>query len=295
MKNATATARANDQPSGNPATIAQAIARAGIDRAEAGYLMQAVTGRDRAGLIAHGDEPLDAERVRCFLALARRRRRGEPLAYLVGRRAFHELDLEVGPGVLIPRPETELLVELALARLPAHAPVRVLDLGTGSGAIALSLACARPQADIVAVDRSAAALTIAQRNLRRLHASGGRVHLLCGDWYEALSPSAGFDLIVSNPPYVAVGDPHLAQGDLRFEPREALVAGDDGLAAIRRVVTGAHPHLKPGGMLLFEHGHDQAPSCRALLQTAGFCDLIAARDLAGLPRVAGGRLQSQAI
>ena len=166
---------------------------------------------------------------------------------------------------------------------------RVLALGTGSGAIALALALLRPQLDVVAVDRSPDALAVAKRNLGRLLPGTQRVHLVRGDWYQALSGGA-FDLIVSNPPYVAARDPHLGEGDLRFEPAAALVGGDDGLDAIRRVVAGAAAFLAPGGQLLFEHGYDQAPVCRRLLAAAGFSSLIEVADLAGIPRVAGGRL-----
>jgi release factor glutamine methyltransferase len=276
-------------PAGKALSIGQALADAGLDRADAACLLRAVTGASRAQLIAHGEEVLPESQARRFLELAHRRRQGEPVAYLTGRREFYGFDFEVDSAVLIPRPETELLVDLALDRLPPDAGARVLDLGTGSGAIALALALLRPQLDVVAVDRSPDALAVAKRNLVRLLPGTQRVRLVQGDWYQALS-GGSFDLIVSNPPYVAARDPHLGEGDLRFEPAAALVGGDDGLDAIRRVVAGAAAFLAPGGQLLFEHGYDQAPACRRLLAAAGFSSLIEVADLAGIPRVAGGRL-----
>jgi release factor glutamine methyltransferase len=272
-----------------PLSIRQAIADAGLDRAEAAYLLRAVTGASHAYLIAHAEECLSDAQAQRFRDLAQRRREGEPVAYLIGRREFYGLDFEVDPAVLIPRPETELLVDLALACLPPNAAARVLDLGTGSGAIALALAQQRPRLEVVAVDCSPAALLVAARNLRRLIPGAHRVRLMHSDWYRALS-GCTFDLVVSNPPYVAAADPHLTQGDLRFEPAAALVGGNDGLDAIRQIVTGATAFLVPGGQLLFEHGHDQAEACRQLLATAGFSSLVGAADLAGIPRVAGGRL-----
>lgn len=269
--------------------IEVAIADAGIARSDAALLLRAVTGANAAYLIAHAGDALSEQQARRFAELAIRRRQGEPIAYLVGQREFYSLDFEVDSAVLIPRPETELLVDLALERLPVHRNVRVLDLGTGTGAIALALAVQRPGIEIYAVDRSAAALDVARRNLQRLVPEPHRVRLLQSDWYQALSGET-FDLIVSNPPYVPAQDPHLAQGDLRFEPVHALVGGEDGLAAIRRIIAGAAPHLVNGGHLLFEHGYDQAPACRQLLEDAGFSVLIAAADLAGMPRVAGGSL-----
>lgn len=268
--------------------ISEAIGRAAINRTEAAYLLRAATGASHAYLIAHAEEALTETQSVRYFELVRRRRQGEPVAYLVGRREFYGIDIEVDTSVLIPRPETELLVDLALERLPANATARVLDLGTGSGAIAVALATLRPQIDLVAVDCSAAALAVAQRNFRRLLPAQTRVQLLTGDWYQAV-PQRRFDLIVSNPPYVAAGDPHLAHGDVRFEPAGALVGGDDGLAALRHIIAGAPRYLAPGGHLLVEHGYDQAAACRQLLQAAGFSALIDAADLAGIPRVAGGQ------
>jgi release factor glutamine methyltransferase len=270
-------------------TIADALARAGLERAEAGYLLKAVTGASLAQLVAYPERRLDASQSGRFAELARRRRQGEPIAYLVGRREFYGFDFEVSPAVLIPRPETELLVTLALERLSESAAARVLDLGTGSGAIGLTIAALRPQVRLVAVDISEAALAVARRNCERLISERGRVRLLRSDWFAALNGQR-FDLIVSNPPYVAQGDAHLRKGDLRFEPQQALVGGADGLESMRRIVSGAPQHLTPGGWLLMEHGYDQAGACRRLLEQAGFAQLVSASDLARHPRVCGGRL-----
>ncbi|HZP92348.1 MAG TPA: peptide chain release factor N(5)-glutamine methyltransferase [Burkholderiales bacterium] len=268
-------------------TVGQALAAEGIDRGEAACLLRAVTAANLAHLIAHPDARLTPNQTQRFLDLVRRRRKGEPIAYLAGRREFYGLDFEVTPAVLVPRPETELLVELALERIPDKAPTRVLDLGTGSGAVGVSIAALRPSAEVVAVDASEQALELARGNGVRL-AGGARLTFLRSDWFSALQ-GRRFDLILSNPPYVAEGDPHLARGDLRFEPRQALVGGADGLAAIRSIVGEAPRHLFEGGWLLFEHGFDQATACRELLEGTGFMDLITAQDLAGIPRVAGGR------
>jgi release factor glutamine methyltransferase len=219
--------------------------------------------------------------------LVARRALGEPVAYLVENREFFSRDFAVGPDVLIPRPETETLVEAALSRLAPDASI--LDLGTGSGAIAVSLACERAGTRVTATDVSAAALAMAQLNAEA-HACSSSIEFLQGSWY---APLAGrrFDMIVSNPPYVAHGDAHLAQGDLRFEPAHALSDGsDDGLDSIRSIVAGARLHLPPGGWILLEHGHDQADAVARLLAAAGFGDCVSIPDLAGIPRVAGGRL-----
>lgn len=268
-------------------TINEALAAGGIERREAGYLLRAVTGLSQASLIAEAHQALKSEEVQRFEELARRRRNGEPLAYLVGTREFYGLVLEVSPAVLIPRPETELLVELALQRVPEHQAADILDLGTGSGAIALAVAARRPRACVLAVDVSADALEIAARNCRRHGLT--RVELRQGNWFAAVGDRR-FDLIVSNPPYVAEGDGHLAEGDLRFEPKLALVGGADGLHAIRRIVREAPAHLKPDGWLLLEHGYDQGAAVRALLVAAGFSPLVQEADLAGYVRVTGGRL-----
>jgi len=248
-------------------------------------LFERVSGKARAWLIAHADEAAGPEAEQAFADLAERRRLGEPMAYILGAREFYGLELQVTPAVLIPRPETELLVELALQRIPANAAARVLDLGTGSGAIAIALAQARPQARLTAVDVDYAALTVARENARRHRVS---VRFFCGDWFGAL-PGERFDLIVSNPPYVAAADSHLALGDLRFEPQRALVGGADGLDCIRVIVSEARAHLHGDAWLLFEHGYDQADACRALLQAHGYEEVQSWPDLAGIARVSGGR------
>jgi len=267
-------------------TVRRALAQSGLVPIDAQVLLAHAARRDRAWLAAHATDPLDAATLDAFFALAKRRRGGEPVAYLVGRREFWGLDLAVDVRVLIPRAETETLVDAALARIPSDRPARVLDLGTGSGAIALAIASERPAATIVAVDASAPALALARDNAARLGAVN--VRFVAGDWYDGLD-EAPFDVIVSNPPYVAPLDPHLREGDLPHEPAQALVAPPDGLSALRVVVAGARERLVPHGWLLVEHGHDQADAVRDLLAHAGFAELVALRDLAGIPRVAGGR------
>ncbi len=267
-------------------TVSRALVASGLVPFEAKLLLAHVLRRDRAWLAAHADDVVAAQETETFEALARRRRDGEPIAYLIGRREFYGLDLEITPDVLIPRPETELLVDLALARLPADRDARVVDLGTGSGAVALAIAAARREAHVVGTDVSSAALALAQRNGARL--SIGNVSFVESDWFEAL-PHERFDLVVANPPYVAAGDPHLREGDLRHEPAQALTSGADGLSAIRVIVAAAPAHLASGGWLLLEHGYDQADRVGALLRDAGFADVRAARDLAGILRVSYGR------
>lgn len=239
-----------------------------------------------AWLLAHDTDALPAERAAAFDALLARRLAGEPVAYLTGRREFFGRPFIVTPDVLIPRPDTELLIELALARLPTDRPVTVLDLGTGSGCIAITLALERPRARVTAVDRSVAALAIARRNAALLDA---RVEFLTSDWFAALG-GRRFDLIVGNPPYVAADDPHLASGDVRFEPSTALASGADGLADLRHLVAVAPAHLHAGGAVLLEHGYDQAEAVRALLVHHGFVCVATWPDLAGRPRVSGGNL-----
>lgn len=258
-------------------------------RLEVRLLLGHLLDQSRAWLAAHGGEAPTPDQMRAWRTLLARRLAGEPAAYIVGEREFYSLTFSVTPAVLIPRPETELLVDLALARLPLGRAVRLLDLGTGSGAVALTLAKHRPQAEIVAVDRSAAALTLARENGRRLNAP--QVAWVQSDWYGGLS--GYFDVIVSNPPYIPEGDAHLRRGDLRFEPRMALAAGIDGLAAICRVVAEAPAHLCAGGWLLFEHGFDQADACQALLTAAGFEQIDSFADLAGIRRVSGGQLPAR--
>lgn len=269
-----------------PLTVARALREPGLDPVDVRVLLQHVLGVGHAWLIAHGEHALTEAQVEAFSGLLGRRRAGEPVAYLTGAREFYGRDFAVGPAVLIPRPETELLVELALDRIPRDRVVHVLDLGTGSGNVAITLALERPRAMVTAVDRSPEALAAAAANAARL--GDVSVRLLNGNWFSALGDEV-FELIVSNPPYVAADDPHLARGDLPFEPPGALTPGPDGLAAIRRIVAEAGRHLAPGGWLLFEHGYDQGPAARDLLATAGFGAVQTWQDLAGLDRVSGGR------
>jgi len=254
-------------------------------RIEVQCLLQAVLQVNRAWLLTHPEQVLSDEQTFRFSALYKRRLNGEPIAYLLGEREFYGLTFKVTPATLIPRPETELLVDLALQRIPRHGACRVLDMGTGSGAIALSIAHARPEAEVVAVDASMAALEVAQFNMQRLNL--GNVRLLRSDWFSSLQGER-FDMIVSNPPYIAADDVHLAQGDVRFEPRTALVSGADGLDDIRCICTQAQAHLRPKGWLIFEHGYDQAAQVRALLQQSGLKEIFSARDLSGIERVSGG-------
>jgi len=253
-------------------------------RRDAERLLQHALGVERAWLFAHDDEMPDTERAAAFNRLVARRASGEPSAYLTGRREFHSLDLAVTRDVLIPRAETELLVEIALDRLPDDEVVHVADLGTGSGAIALALARARPHARVLATDTSEAALTVARANANALGIRN--VAFARGSWCAPLA-ERGFQLIVSNPPYIAAADPHLARGDLRFEPPSALASGADGLDAIRTIVREARRHLKAQGWLLFEHGHDQGHAARELLEAAGYREIFSATDLEGRERVSG--------
>lgn len=257
-----------------------------IGRTDAQWLLLHVLGRSQAWLFAHADDALDARHAQAFEAVVARREAGEPVAYLTGRRGFRSLELEVAPGVLIPRPETELLVELALERIAPDREVRIADLGTGSGAIALAVASERPQASIVAVDASMEALSIATGNARRLGLANVSFHQ--GDWWQPLAGDR-FDIVVANPPYISEGDPHLAEGDLRFEPAMALASGADGLDAIREIVAGAPPHLVARGWLLLEHGWEQGEAVRVLLQGSGFVDVETRRDLEDRERVTLGQ------
>ncbi len=270
-------------------TVRQALAQSGLVPVDGQALLAHALGRDRAWLIAHAGDVLPREDADRFFALARRRREGEPVAYLTGWREFWGLRLAVDPSVLIPRAETETLVEMALARLSAGRVPSVLDLGTGSGAIALAVAHERPLARVVASDRSQAALEVARANAQRLGITN--IAFVSGDWYEALPPrtATGFDLIASNPPYVAAGDVHLREGDLRFEPIGALAAGADGLDALRVIVAGAPARLAMGGWLVVEHGYDQSDAVQCLFADAGLADIASGRDLAGIPRVVAGR------
>jgi len=266
------------------ATIGGLLRESGLPRPEAELLLRSALGCERVYLIAHPEEVVDSSRARSAQDGFARRRTGEPVSYVTGWREFYGLALRVNPEVLIPRPETERLVELALERLPA--PARVLELGTGSGAIAIALATERPGLGIVvATDVSEAALALASRNARD---HGVEIAFVLSDWFDALGPEQ-FDLIVANPPYVAAGDAHLERGDVRFEPRLALVGGEDGLDCIRKIAADARTRLRVGGWLLLEHGYDQKDRCVELLLELGYADVGDFQDLAGWPRVCAGR------
>jgi len=267
-------------------TLAAALAdarTAGLDRLDAQLLLAHVLQRPRSWLLAHDTDLLAPQDAAAFRAAVARRAAGEPLAYITGRKEFHGLSLQVDASVLVPRPDTETLVDWALEHLGAHEASTVVDLGTGSGAIALALKHARPAAHVHAVDASAAALATARANAARLHLDLRFHH---GDWWTAVGGQR-FQLAVSNPPYIAEGDPHLAA--LQAEPVMALTSGADGLDAIRRIVADAPAHLEPGAWLLVEHGHDQADAVAMLLRNAGFDAVCSRQDLAGVNRCTGGR------
>ncbi|SFA70538.1 peptide chain release factor N(5)-glutamine methyltransferase [Azotobacter beijerinckii] len=255
-------------------------------RLDAEWLLAAALGKPASYLRTWPEREVPVEVAARFAADLARRRAGEPVAYILGRQGFWSLDLEVAPATLIPRPDTELLVETALALLPAT-PAAVLDLGTGTGAIALALAAERPAWRLTGVDRIGEAVALAERNRRRLGL--GSVEFLQSDWFSALD-GRRFDLIASNPPYIATDDPHLVLGDVRFEPASALVAGTDGLDDIRRIVAAAPDHLAANGWLLLEHGFGQAGAVRALLAAGGFVEVHSRRDLGGHERISLGRL-----
>lgn len=255
-------------------------------RHEAEILLGHALQRERVWLFTHADFVPSSEQLDKFVELIDARKRGEPVAYLIGQRGFWTLDLAVTSDVLIPRPETELLVELALVHIPPDAEFRIADLGTGSGAIALAIASERPRANVLATDASTAALAVANANAKRLEISN--VEFAEGDWCAALG-SQTFDMIVSNPPYIAANDVHLEQGDLRFEPASALASGADGLAAIRQIVVTAPRHLSSAGWLFLEHGYDQGAQVRNLLGQHGFIAVQTWPDLAGHDRISGGR------
>lgn len=261
-------------------------ARARIDPDDAGLLLGHVLGRSRGWLYAHAGDTVAGAQAEAFRALQARREQGEPVAYLCGRRGFWTLDLTVTPDTLIPRPETELLVELALERL-CGGDTSVADLGTGSGAIALALASERPRARVIATDASAAALEVARANAHRLGLRN--VDFRLGDWFGALEGER-FELVASNPPYIEAGDPHLRRGDLRHEPQAALASGPDGLDAIRAIAAAAPAHLATGGWLLLEHGWTQGAAVRALLEAAGLVEVATHADLEQRDRVTLGRL-----
>jgi len=275
-------------------TIRASLLEAALPRLELRMLWQHVLGCSRAWLAAHDTDPLDAAAVAHFQRLRARRLQGEPMAYILGRREFMGREFLVSPAVLIPRPETEHLIDAALAALPrirqacGRQTLHALDLGTGSGAIAISLALADADLHVTATDSSAAALDVARHNAQHL---GATVAWRQGEWYDALSRQDRYDLIVSNPPYIASGDAHLQQGDLRFEPRGALTDGADGLTDLGAIIAGAPRHLAAGGELWVEHGWDQAARVREHLAAAGFDAVESLCDLAGIERLSGGALR----
>ena len=286
-------APSSSAPAGPP--LDDLIQHSQLPRAEARRLLASLTGQPLTWFMAHGDDPADPDLAARFQALAERRRAGEPLAYLLGQQEFYGRPFAVSPAVLIPRADTETLVETALEQLlllrqqRRAVPLSLLELGTGSGIIAITLALEAPDTEVHAVERSPEALAVAQQNAKALGAS--RIHWHAGSWWQALASPRRFDLIVSNPPYIAANDHHLQQGDLRFEPPQALAAGPDGLDDLRIIIGGATAHLTPDGWLLLEHGYDQEAPVQALLRDAGFADVFTRRDLAGQPRVSGGRWQ----
>jgi release factor glutamine methyltransferase len=258
-----------------------------VPRLDARLLIQHLLGISHAQYLADPDRSLSADQVEAFMSLVLRRERGEPVAYLLGEKDFYSRTFRVTADVLIPRPDTELIVTLALKRLKALTWPRVLDLGTGSGAIAVTLACEHPETNVTAVDVSAAALAVAGGNAEAL---GAKVRFVESDWFSALGDET-FDVIVANPPYVAARDPHLLQDGLPFEPDLALTDGADGLNCIRRIVAEAPRHLVAGGVLLIEHGYDQAEAVRALLAAGPFAEISTWQDLSGIDRVTGACLQ----
>lgn len=269
-----------------PLTPQEALGDRSLARNEALLLLACASGRTRESLLAAPEICLPGAAAERYRALRDRRVAGEPIAYLIGHREFHGRRFAVDPRVLIPRPETELLIELAIAKL-ARGPAHILDLGTGSGVIAVTLALEIRDAQVTGADVSHDALDVARANAAALQAC---VDWQLGSWFDALPDrSRRFDLIVSNPPYVAAGDRHLGEGDLRFEPAVALTDGDDGLSALRTIVAGAPAWLAPDGWLMVEHGHDQAATVRALFDAGGLIDVTSVRDLAGIERTTVGR------
>ncbi|MEO8489525.1 peptide chain release factor N(5)-glutamine methyltransferase [Pseudomonas sp.] len=254
-------------------------------RLDVELLLAAALGKPRSYLHTWPEKIVSSEHALTFAGYLQRRRSGEPVAYILGQQGFWKLDLEVAPHTLIPRPDTELLVEAALELLPATS-THVLDLGTGSGAIALALASERPAWQVTAVDRVLEAVALAERNRQRLHLKNATV--LNSHWFSALKRQT-FDLIISNPPYIANNDPHLVAGDVRFEPASALVAGHDGLDDLRVITAQSPAHLNAGGWLLLEHGYDQAAAVRDLLSAQGFEDVHSRIDLGGHERITLGR------
>lgn len=262
--------------------LMRALAATNLPRNEARLFLAHVLHRDHAWLVAHDDYAFTPDELEQINTLAARRAAGEPVAYLLGEREFYGRTFRCSPAALIPRPETELLIERALLHSSSNASLRVLDVGTGTGCIAITIALERPSAVVTALDISTDALALALTNAQRLQAN---VTFIQSNWFAALPPNAQFDLILSNPPYIAPGDAHLTQGDLRFEPAIALADAVDGLESYRQLALGAQLHLKSGGMLIVEHGYDQGETVPALLRAAGFNDVAMRLDLAGHPRI----------
>ncbi|OQR33718.1 protein-(glutamine-N5) methyltransferase, release factor-specific [Pseudomonas sp. Bc-h] len=256
-------------------------------RLDVELLLAAALGKPRSFLHTWPERIVSTEAAQAFEGYLKRRRTGEPVAYILGQQGFWNIDLEVATHTLIPRPETEMLVETALELVPGAIPHRLLDLGTGTGAIALSLAKDRPQWTVTAVDRVEEAVELAERNRQRLHLNNARV--LQSHWFSAVEGQR-FDVILSNPPYIASSDPHLVEGDVRFEPSSALVSGADGLDDLRLIVSQAPAHLEAGGWLLLEHGYDQGPAVRELLNRHGFEQIQTRRDLGDHERITFGRV-----
>ena len=256
-------------------------------RVEAEHLLLAATGRRRTELFSHPDTRLDHSQQKRLNDWVRRRQNGEPLAYILGETEFYGRTFTVSPAVLIPRADTETLVDWALELILTDHSGSIIDLGTGSGCIAVSLACERPQAQVLATDVSEKALAVASQNAEMNRA--GNVRFQHSSWWNSISGS--FDLVVSNPPYIDAASPYLSQGDLPFEPEQALTPGDDGLAAIRNIISDAGSHLLSGGWLLLEHGFDQGTAVRKLLHAKGFRNVETRQDLTGNDRVSGGCLK----
>ena len=279
-------------------TIAQALKQAikqlsdirdTIPRLEAEILLSSLLDKPRSYLMAWPDKELTREQMDSFQVMIERRTTHEPIAYITGCREFWSLNLEVTPDTLIPRPETEILVEMALEHIPKQQPMNIADLGTGSGAIAAAIGCERPLCHILATDFSQETLKVAQRNFSRLGLSNIKTSM--GEWCHALPPEQLFDIIVSNPPYVAEGDGHLAHDGLPWEPQRALRSGDDGLNDISQIISDAPDHIASGGWLFLEHGFDQGDRVRSLLKKAGFSSIDTSLDLSGHDRVSAGRKQ----
>ena len=278
---------------GQDLSLRSLLGSSALPSSEARLLMSHVLEKyyqlPRSALLSRDDMTLSSEASVQWQELQSKRLAGEPIAYIIGKRGFHDIELYVAPGVLIPRPETELLVEIGLQEIALlHGPIKALDLGTGSGAIALALANAAPQALLTATDQSSEALDIAKTNAQLLNLES-RVQFMQGSWYAALTTDAWFDIILSNPPYISSLDPHLSQGDLRFEPISALTDHASGLTCLEAIINGAKDHLRPNGLIAVEHGFDQSDAVVDLLKTAGLSDIQSYLDLAGHRRVASGR------